>query len=104
MSAMQPIPEPFGENFSWEMTLAESFSVNTDDDYDLDLFLPEDTPFEDQLALDTLLDEGFSWEEGIRLILLKENIYDIPEMIERITEDPHILFTRWMYQQGILMS
>jgi hypothetical protein len=102
MSAI-PMPgsEPFDENFQWDLTL--DFS-SANDDYELDLMLPIDAPLEDQLALDSLLDEGFTWEEGLRLLILRSNLYEVPEMAERITQDPHMEFARWLYQHGILTS
>src|SRR5215475_7251591 len=71
MSAMPlPVPEPLGEDFDWDLTL------EFDDDSQLDLLLPPDTPFADQLALESLLDQGFTWEEGLRLLLMREQIYE----------------------------
>jgi hypothetical protein len=100
MSAMPlPVPEPLGEDFDWDLTLEFD-----DDNAQLDLLLPPDTPFADQLALESLLDQGFTWEEGLRLLLLREQIYEIPEVVERITLDPHVGFARWLYQHGILTS
>ncbi len=99
MSAMPlPVPEPLGEDFDWDLAL------EFDDDTQLDLLLPPDTPFADQLALESLLDEGFTWEEGLRLLLLREQLYEIPEVVERVTHDPHVGFARWLYQHGILTS
>ncbi len=95
----QSHPDPSDDDFLID------FSVDSfDDDYMLDMFIPGDAPIEDQLALDTLLDQGFTWEEGIRLILFREHLDEVGEVIEHITEEPHIKFTKWLYQRGILQS
>lgn len=93
------MPEPSDEEFQWDLALAEE-----DDDAIFDLLLPADTPLSDQLALDALFDEGFTWEQGLRLLILREHLYDVPEMQERISEDPHVHFVRWLYQQGVYSS
>lgn len=100
MGAMpQPFPEPADENFEWEFTYEYE-----DDDIEFGLILPADTPLADQLALDDLFDQGFTWEQGVRLLILREHLYDVPEIAERLTCDPHLEFTRWLYQQGVLSS
>ena len=99
MAMPLPMPEPSDEEFQWDLALAEE-----DDDAIFDLLLPADTPLSDQLALDALFDEGFTWEQGLRLLILREHLYDVPEMQERISEDPHVHFVRWLYQQGVYSS
>jgi len=98
MGMPMPVPEPRDEDFQWDLTL------DFDEDSELDLLLPPDTPFSEQLALETLLDQGFTWDEGVRLLIMRDQIYEIPEVVERITADPHVLFTRWLYQHGVLTS
>lgn len=75
-----------------------------DEDAVFDLLLPADTPLSDQLALDALFDQGFIWEQGLRLLLLRDHLYDVPEIRERITEDPHVHFVRWLYRHGVYSS
>ena len=99
MAMPLPMPEPSDEEFQWDLALAEE-----DDDAMFDLLLPADTPLSDQLALDELFDQGFTWEQGLRLLILREHLYDVPEMQERITEDPHVHFVRYLYLQGVYSS
>ncbi len=99
MTMPMPLPEPFDEDFQWDA----AFTFD-DDDTALDLLLPADTPLEDQLALDALFDEGFTWEQGVRLLMLREHRYDIPEIAERVTDDPHLHFVRWLYEHGVYSS
>jgi hypothetical protein len=98
MSLPLPAPDPSDEEFVWDLAFEE------DEDEPVDLLLPADTPLADQLALDELFDQGFTWEEGLRLLILREHLYDVPEMRERITGDPHLGFTRWLYQRGVYGS
>lgn len=93
-----PMPDPF-DRLPWEADNAQD-----DDDQPLDLLLPADTPLSDQLALDALIDAGFSWEVGLRLLVMRANIAQSPEVIERLHADPHLRFIRWLYQQGRLTS
>ena len=99
MTMPMPLPEPLDDEFHWDDTFAFH-----EDDAMLDLLLPADTPIEDQLALDALFDQGFTWEQGLRLLILRDHIYDVPEVAERITEDPHLNFARWLYEHGVYTS
>jgi hypothetical protein len=56
------------------------------------------------LPVPDLFDQGFTWEEGLRLLILREHLYDVPEMRERVTGDPHLHFVRWLYERGIYSS
>jgi hypothetical protein len=98
MSMPLPVPDPSDDEFVWDIAFAD------DDDEPVDLLLPADTPLADQLALDDLFDQGFTWEEGLRLLILREHLYDVPEMRERVTGDPHLHFVRWLYERGIYSS
>ena len=98
-----PVPDPSDEDFAWD--IAFDFDDGDDgDDEPVDLLLPADTPLADQLALDELFDQGFTWEEGLRLLILREHLYDVPEMREHVTGDPHLHFLRWLYHRGIYTS
>ena len=55
---------------------------------------------EEQLLLDYLIDNGFVWEEAVRLVHMREHLYDNDEMRQRIADDAHIQFARWLYEQG----
>lgn len=97
MSSMPlPVPEPLDDDFAWDLSLEFA------DDTEMDLLLPPDTSFEDQLALDDLLDQGFAWEEGLRLVIFRSHLYENREILERLAADPHMQFARWLYERGSL--
>lgn len=52
--------------------------------------------------LDHLLEQGFSWEEAITLVHMREHLYENTEMRQRIEHDAHMLFVRWMIEHGEL--
>jgi hypothetical protein len=56
----------------------------------------------DQLLLDQLLNKGFVWEEAIQLISLREHLYENVEVRQRLEDDCHMHFVRWLYEQGEL--
>ena len=60
------------------------------------------TASEAQLLLDYLIDNGFSWEEAIRLVHMREHIHDNSEVRQRMADDAHMQFARWLYNQGEL--
>jgi|GEM_PF-3240510 len=93
-----PMPEPQDEDFQWD------FDFDSQDSLDFAFMLPAETPLEEQLLLDTLLDQGFTWDESLRLLLLRANRYAIAEVVEHVTEDPTVKFTRWLYQHHLLES
>ena len=72
--------------------------LEPDDELSLDLFLPAETTLEEQLAVEGLLDDGFSWEESLGLLRMRTKILENPEM----QEHPRMQFARWMYQHGYL--
>jgi hypothetical protein len=57
---------------------------------------------EAQLLLDYLIDNGFTWEEAIRLVHMREHIHDNSEVRQRMADDAHMQFARWLYAQGEL--
>lgn len=57
---------------------------------------------EAQLLLDYLIDNGFAWEEAIKLVYMREHIHDNSEVRQRVADDAHMQFARWLYQQGEL--
>ncbi len=57
---------------------------------------------EAQLLLDYLIDNGFAWEEAIRLVHMREHIHDNSEVRQRVEDDAHMQFARWLYEQGEL--
>ncbi|HEU0001819.1 MAG TPA: hypothetical protein VFQ36_13020 [Ktedonobacteraceae bacterium] len=57
---------------------------------------------EEQLLLDYLIDNGFIWEEAIKLVHMREYLYSNDEVRQRIAADAHMQFARWLYEQGEL--
>ena len=57
---------------------------------------------EAQILLDYLIDNGFAWEEAIRLVHMREHIHDNSEVRQRMADDAHMQFARWLYAQGEL--
>ena len=55
---------------------------------------------EEQLLLDYLIDTGFAWEEAIKLVHMREHIYSNGEIRQRMADDAHMQFARWLYEQG----
>ena len=55
---------------------------------------------EEQLLLDYLIDNGFIWEEAIKLVHMREYLYSNSEVRQRIAGDAHMQFARWLYEQG----
>ncbi|GHO44798.1 hypothetical protein [Ktedonospora formicarum] len=56
----------------------------------------------EQVLLHALLEQGFLWDEAIKLIRMREHLYENTEMRQRMAEDCHIQFARWLYEQGEL--
>ena len=57
---------------------------------------------EAQVLLDYLIDNGFAWEEAIKLVHMREHIHDNSEVRQRMADDAHMQFARWLYEQGEL--
>ena len=57
---------------------------------------------EAQLLLDYLIDNGFAWEEAIKLVHMREHIHDNSEVRQRMADNAHMQFARWLYKQGEL--
>ena len=55
---------------------------------------------EEHLLLDYLLEAGFMWEEAIKLMHLREHLYENVEMQQRIADDCRMHFARWLYEHG----
>ena len=55
---------------------------------------------QEQMLLDYLIEAGFLWEEAVRLVHLREHLYENAEVRQRTEEDPHMRFARWLYEQG----
>ena len=57
---------------------------------------------EEQLLLDYLIDNGFVWEEAVKLVHMREHLYSNSEMRQRLADDAYMQFARWLYKQGEL--
>jgi hypothetical protein len=57
-------------------------------------------PSAEQCALDTLMNTGFYWEEAVKLLHLREHLYENNEMRQRVSDDLRMHFVRWLYEQG----
>ena len=57
---------------------------------------------EEQLLLDYLIDNGFVWEEAVKLVYMREHVYSNAEMRQRMADNAHMQFARWLYEQGEL--
>lgn len=55
---------------------------------------------EGQLFLDYLAEQGFEWEAALKLINLREHLYDNVEMRQRMADDCRMHFARWLYENG----
>ena len=55
-----------------------------------------------QLLLDSLMEAGFAWEEAVKLLQMREDLYDNVEMRQRMADDNRMQFARWLYERGDL--
>lgn len=56
----------------------------------------------EQAQLDALMKNGFGWDEAVRLMYFREHLYSNSEVQQRIANDHHMQFVRWLYEQGEL--
>ncbi len=61
---------------------------------------PPTYPSAEQRALDTLMNTGFYWEEAVRLLHMREHLYENAEMRQRFSNDLRMQFVRWLYEHG----
>jgi hypothetical protein len=50
--------------------------------------------------LDTLIESGFKWDEALKLLTLREHLYQNKEIRQLLENDNRMQFARWLYQQG----
>lgn len=62
-------------------------------------FITTDSPNE-EVALHTLMQTGFLWEEATQLLHLREHLHENHEMHQRMSEDHRMHFVRWLYENG----
>jgi len=75
---------------------------DTDLQWDDELLCYVEVAIEDLPMLETLLEQDFTVEEAANLIHLREQVYEIPEMVDRLASNAALGFARWRYQQGLL--
>ncbi len=56
----------------------------------------------EQMLLDYLLETGFAWNEAMKLLHLREHLYEGAEMRQRMAYDCRMHFARWLYKHGEL--
>ena len=56
----------------------------------------------EQRQVDALMERGFLWEEAVQLVQLREHLYENTEVKQRLEADEHMLFARWLYEQGAI--
>ena len=61
---------------------------------------PEVGSLEEHHQIERLLVLGFEWEEAVKLLDLREYLYDNDEMRERVANDSRMHFARWLYENG----
>ena len=54
----------------------------------------------DQARIDYLMERGFTWEEAVTLLNMREHLYENAEMHERMAEDSRMQFVKWLYEHS----
>ena len=57
---------------------------------------------QEQQQVEDLMEQGFFWEEAIKLVQLHEHLYENAEMRQRMENDEYMQFARWHYEQGAI--
>ena len=55
---------------------------------------------EERMLIDQLIGGGFAWEEAVKLLNLRDHLYENAEMHQRVADDKRMQFARWLYEQG----
>jgi len=58
----------------------------------------------EQVLIEHLLVMGFTWDEVISLLDLREHLYEGAEMRQRMANDHRMQFVRWLYEHGELQE
>jgi hypothetical protein len=53
-----------------------------------------------QQHMHRLMDAGFLWDEAVKLISLRDHLYENQEMRQRMELDLRIQFARWLLEHG----
>ena len=63
------------------------------------VLFPEELSGEQHLLM-ALLDAGFEWGEAVKLLQLRNSLYENPEMRQRTADDSRMHSARWLYEHG----
>jgi hypothetical protein len=66
----------------------------------LHIEIAETSANKDQSRLEQLMASGFAWEEAIKLLGMREHVYDNSEMRQRMENDPRVQFVRWLIENN----
>jgi hypothetical protein len=55
---------------------------------------------QERMLIDYLIEVGFAWEESVKLLNLREHLYENAEVCQRQADDYRMQFARWLYEQG----
>jgi hypothetical protein len=58
----------------------------------------------EQELIKHLLEMGFTWDEVMSLLVLREHLYEGAEMRQRMANDHRMHFARWLYEHGELQE
>jgi len=58
----------------------------------------------EQALMEHLLVMGYTWDEVISLMHLREHLYEGAEMRQRMANDHRMQFARWLYEHGELQE
>ncbi len=56
----------------------------------------------EQLQVETLMAEGFFWEEAIKLVQMREHIGENVEAKQRLEDNDYMQFAQWLYRCKIM--
>jgi len=63
---------------------------------ELQVEINETAADQNQARMEQLIHTGFSWEEAMKLMGMREHVYENSEMLQRMENDPRIQFVRWL--------
>ncbi len=52
------------------------------------------------MQLDYLMESGFEWGEAVKLLCMREHLYENSEVRQRMADDLRTHFVRWLYEHG----
>jgi hypothetical protein len=66
----------------------------------LQIEITENDTTQNQARLESLMTAGFSWDESVNLLRMREHVYENVEVRQRIENDPRVQFVRWLIENG----